>query len=189
MLFGKNIKQTFFILIFCGFHSASAAESSKLTLPKILSDNTVVLGETVDSKIKTKFPDFTILSLGAFSKSSVEISGQHPMAIVSDFNGDEYRDIVIYGVSKSKNKALILGAISNPAQKTYDIYEIHSHILDKTAIRNNPSYLTVGLKSKLRGAKRDTAQFETFAPGVATALGFYFSTKENKFKPFQGKMD
>lgn len=164
------------------------AESKKMVLPKILSDGSVVIGETVESKIKSEISDFKIYSVSDFSRQANENSKNHPMAVTEDFNGDDYRDIVVYGYSESKKSSVVLAAISDLKTKNFKIINVLEVSVEKLSSDKNETYLTSNDFTH-KGVKRKVFLFESIAPGAISSTTFYFSKKSKNIEVFRGSLD
>ena len=171
------------------FTKIAFAENAKLVLPRIMPSNQVVLGSSVTDSLKNHTSDFKLFELSHFSKTSLEFGVGHPMAVVGDFNGDGFRDIVVYGYSSSKKTSLILGAISDIKNKKYHIHEVIGSSFREEEFKNNSRYLKSIAKRSVPIAVRDYVQIETYGVGDSSSLGMYYSVKNKRFDQLIDSMD
>lgn len=167
----------------------SYANAAKIEQPRIKSNGTIELGSQITEGLKTIDSDFALLQKKHFSKTSLEYGDHHPMAVVADFNGDGYKDIVVLGQSKSKKTVYIYGFVSNEDRQNYEALEITSSPIDNSVFKNNPMYLTLLSKGKIKNVTRDLVQVETYGLGTASVQSYYYSKTSNKFKFFRGQLD
>lgn len=140
------------------------------------------------SPIKKRFSDFKVLSHLSFSREVLTIASHHPAKAIADFNDDGKKDALLYGYSKQHRKILIVASISQ--NNRYQAQYIHErNFIENQATTEFGNYINVGLKNPKQGRDRDIAQWEFFGKSAPRVDAFYYSLKENKFKPFIKDVD
>lgn len=168
--------------------NAIAQKNPKMTLPKILSNGDVILGDTVKIEIKKHNPDFKVLNRSSFSKRAIGISDNHPMAVTADFNSDGYRDIALYGFVKKTKELIIYVAISDIKKNKYEIKEAYKTRSSSENILNLTSYLTQS-KLKVKSKSREVFLLENYEPGFMSSTTYYYSFKNKSVLPYLDKLD
>lgn len=168
--------------------NAIAQKNPKMTLPKILSNGDVVLGDNIKIALKEFNPEFKILNRSAFSKRSIGITDNHPMAVVADFNSDGYRDIALYGFIKKTKHLVIYVAISNIKSRKFEFKEAYKIQINSDQVSGLNSYLT-HTKLKFKSKSRDVFLLENYEPGFMSSVTYYYSFKNKSVLPFVDKLD
>lgn len=154
--------------------------AQNLEQPKIKSGK-IELGKDIKKAVKAENPKFKIFNLKSFSKTSIDLSNDSPMAVVSDFNADGINDIALYGFDSSTKKALIYMVVSSKEKGQYQAHLVESMDLDKSITSNNDSYLT---ENQLLKYNRNVLLVEYFGEDYASHTIYYFSIKNNKVIQF-----
>jgi hypothetical protein len=165
-LFGYNF--IFVIIPVSYVHSQSPIQ------PQLIHGK-VVLGADVVKAIKSKNPNFKMLTLNNFAVTSIENSSTSPMAVLADFNGDQKTDVAIYGMDRANNKALIYMLISKA--QSYEAFEVEKAELNASVLVDNESYLT---KNRLAAKNKDVLFVEYFSSDESYHITYYFSNSKHQ---------
>lgn len=178
----------FFSIFFLTFSLAITALANNKA-PLTIKNGQAILSPQLSQLVRARHPDFTMLSNANFTKAVQENAKNHPMAFLGDFNGDRKKDAAFYGYSKKHKHFYIYATIStkNNKMKLHQIaaYKFEPH----TTFNNFDVYITLGKASKIKAAKRDTLQIETYSQDLMSVEAYYYSLKSKAFKAFLGKMD
>ena len=160
----------------------------KLVAPK-MENNKIVLGKQIDQLLKSKHPDYRVLSPLSFTEQVNKITKNRPSSIIGDFNGDKIPDAAIFGYSKKSRKLFIYAAISSKNKGRYKLREVNEFPFMKNQTTTNyTTYLQVG-KSAKNQKLRDLIQVQTQSKDINQSLPYYYSIKQDKVLPFRGTME
>lgn len=135
--------------------------------------------------VKKEYPDFRVLLPAAFSQSVITLlKGVHPARVLGDFNGDQKKDVAVYGYSVTSKKLLILVVISQPAGAPRRLLKVREvPFEDKKELTSLEDYISLGDHRTIANNSRDTVQLETHTPSWNNVIPFYFSLRDQKMKP------
>lgn len=157
---------------------SNATETKQLKEPRIVKGNTLELKEDVVASIQSYSTTFEALKFENFDKVVTDIT-TNPMAVINDFNNDGIKDIVIYGIDKSKNKSLIISVLSE--SKGYETKVLITDEMTEHDTFQNQQYITLANSELLREKNRSGFSLEFFDGSIGESNTYYYSLKRKRF--------
>ena len=159
---------------------SNATETKQLKEPRILKGKVLELREDVMASLQNYSTTFEALKLENFDKEVIEITGEIPMAVINDFNNDGIKDVVIYGIDKTKNKSAILSVISNDSG-SYETKVLISDDLMANDTFENQQYVILANSELLREKNRSGFSLEFYDGSIGESNTYYYSIKRKVF--------
>lgn len=159
---------------------SNADEIKQLKEPRILKGKVLELREDVLTSLLSYSSTFEALKLENFDKEVIEITGEIPMAVINDFNNDGIKDVVLYGIDRTKNKSAILSVISN-ARGSYETKVLISDDLTENDTFGNQQYVILANSELLREKNRSGFSLEFYDGSIGESNTYYYSIKRKVF--------